>query len=315
LVFPPELSSEYYISFNAFKHSQSRPEELKRKFKFDKSVFLPIPTNISDSYSAAYNAENLFIGGELARKGIDTILQKDGTSSLSNAMQNLTPDFLGNAAASGLKALANDPGGVGSKAAATAAVLAMSGSGGVLASAARASFPVSTNPFPVMIFQGTSFKPAFSFDWVFYPESLEEAQTIRKIIGYFRREMLPETMEGNESILKTPAIFELAMKPNEYTRQFKKCVLKDMAVNYAPNGPSFIINDDNEASPSRVPSAVSLSLTFQEIEVWLADDYYDDEYNSFGVRNRSKDGTSSNSPTSEPVNNSAGSSSAGSSFA
>ena len=98
--------------------------------------------------------------------------------------------------------------------------------------------------------------------------------------------MLPEMVEGNPSILKSPAVFEVKMVPDEYTRQFKRCVLTNMGVNYTPNGTTFIKSNDGTGDAAKVPAAVSLSLTFQEIEVWLADDYSADESNSFGVVNQ-----------------------------
>lgn len=289
LVFPSDLSPDYYISFNAFKHSQERPDESKRTFKFDKAVYLPLPGNITDSFSAGYDQENLYIFGNAAKEGMNALMSSDtgGTSSIANVMKKNLPDMGAKAVSGALEKIKNDPSGTAKTAGATAAAFMLSGASGPMAAAAKSSFQVTTNPFPVMIFSGTGFKPAFSFDWTFYPESLEEAQLIRKICNYFRREMLPEMVEGNSSILKTPAIFELKMVPDEYTRQFKRCVLTNMGINYAPNGPSFIRSDDNEVSPTMVPSAVSLSLTFQEIEVWLADDYFNDEYNSFTVKDKS----------------------------
>lgn len=289
LVFPSDLSADYYISFNAFKHSQDRPSESKRTFQFDKSIFLPLPGNISDSFSAAYDQENLYIFGNAAKEGMNAMMsdESSGTVSIANAMKKNLPDMGGKAVSSALSKIKNDPSGTGKTAAATAATFMLSGASGPMAAAAKSAFQVTTNPFPVMIFSGTGFKPAFSFDWMFYPESMEEAELIRKICNYFRREMLPEMVEGNSSILKSPAIFEIKMNPDDYTRQFKRCVLTNMGINYAPNGPVFIKADDGSEKPVQVPAAVSLSLTFQEIEVWLADDYYNDEPNSFKVKKTS----------------------------
>lgn len=286
LVFPSDLSADYYISFNAFKHSQERPSESKRTFQFDKSVFLPLPGNLSDSFSAGYDQENLYVFGNAAKEGMNAMMSDDssGTVSIANAMKKNLPDMGGKAVAGALSKIKNDPSGAGKTAGATAAAFMLSGASGPMAAAAKSTFQVTTNPFPVMIFSGTGFKPAFSFDWTFYPESMEEAEMIRKICNYFRREMLPETVEGNASILKSPAIFEIKMNPDDYTRQFKRCVLTNMNINYAPNGPIFIKADDGSEKPVQVPAAVSLSLNFQEIEVWLADDYYNDEANSFKVK-------------------------------
>jgi hypothetical protein len=171
---------------------------------------------------------------------------------------------------------------IAGKAALTGAVYLAEGLGGPLAAAAKSSLQLTANPFPVMIFQGTSLKPAFSFDWIFYPESGSEAATLQKIIGYFRKEMLPERDETNTSILKNPAIFEIKLNPMGNLRIYKRCVLTNMGVNYAPNGPSFLT--DVTASKQKWPSSIALSLTFQEIEVWLSNDYHNEEEFFFGPR-------------------------------
>ena len=282
LVFPSDLSADYYICFDAYDHKQTRPEETRRTFQFKKGVYLPLPTNISDTYGASYDKENLYIAGNAAKEGMNSLMQSDsgGTSSIANAMQKNPMNEAAKGVNSVLSSLKNNP----KAAAAASAAFMLSKASGPLAAAAKSTFQVTTNPFPVMIFQGTGFKPAFSFDWVFYPESLLEAQIIRKIIGYFRREMLPEAVDSAPSILKAPAIFEIKMVPNEYTRQYKRSVLTNMSVNYAPNGLSFIKSDDGSEKPDIVPSAISLSLTFEEIEVWLANDYDVEESNYFGVK-------------------------------
>ena len=282
LVFPSDLSADYYICFDAYDHKQTRPEETRRTFQFKKGVYLPLPTNISDTYGASYDKENLYIAGNAAKEGMNSLMQSDsgGTSSIANAMQKNPMQEAAKGVNNVLGALKNNP----KAAAAASAAFMLSKASGPLAAAAKSTFQVTTNPFPVMIFQGTGFKPAFSFDWVFYPESLDEAQTIRKIIGYFRREMLPEAVESAPSILKAPAIFEIKMVPNDYTRQYKRSVLTNMSVNYAPNGLSFIKADDGSAKPDIVPTAISLSLTFEEVEVWLANDYEIEEDKFFGVK-------------------------------
>lgn len=286
LSFPSDLSTEYYISFNAFYHSQERPQESKRTFTFNKSVYLPLPTNISDSYSSSYNADNLYVLGNAAKNGLTQLMAGEGgTLSVTNILQNV-PETGGKSVAKAVEALTNDTKGTAKKVAAAGLTYLAEGIGGPLMSAAKSAFQVTTNPFPVMVFQGAGLKPPFSFGWTLYPESLDEAMAIKKIIGYFRREMLPETMEGIQSILKTPAVFEIKMVPDENTRKFKRCVLTDMVVDYAPNGPAFIKENAADPSQAAVPAAITLSLTFREIEVWLADDFSTDESNYFEPINR-----------------------------
>lgn len=271
--FPEDLADDFYISFNAFKHSMDRPGEAM-KFTFRKSIVLPIPSNLTDSASAGYNSENLYYLGNAGKELASSLVNEKGIGgAVSYAFSEKGLNDATQSIAQGIRNISN-------KNAASNIVLggvvnALSGAPGVIPNAAKSALQLTANPFPVMIFQGTSFKPAFTFDWTLYPESLAEANSIKKIVGFFRREMLPERMENNSSILKAPSVFEIKLRPKNIARTFKKCVLTNMGVNYAPNGPSFIT--DVTGTQEKFPSSVALSLTFQEIEVWLANDYYTQE--------------------------------------
>ncbi len=274
--FPSDLGTDYYISFNAFKHEIEKPEDTRRSFSFKKSINLPLPTNLSDNYSADYNSENLYFVGNALKQGLTEF--SSGPGGIIGGFENLNMNSAGKKGAEALNYLANNKGNI----AAAAGVMALGGMGGPMGAAAKAAFQVTANPFPVMIFQGTRFKPPFTFDWTLYPESREEAVIIRNIVGFFRREMLPETYPGNPAILKTPSVFEIKMTPELSLRKFKRCVLTNMNVNYAPSGVSFL-NDVTKVSDGlgSDPTATSISLTFQEIEIWLADDYGTSEETQF----------------------------------
>ena len=277
LVFPSDLGDDYYISFNAFKYLNERPEELKRTFSPIKQIKLPLPSNLTDSYSSSYSSENLFAQGKAFKEFISSeISNKEGTGSLQAAVDRLKdPNYIADLAIRGIDNLRENAG----KIAGGIAVQGLSGSGGPIMNAAKSSLQLTANPFPVMIFQGTGFKPAFTFDYTFYPESHEEAETIKSIIGLFRKSMLPETIVSNPSILKTPAIFEIKVTPSDVLRRYKRCVLTNMGISYAPSGISFVME---QGSPRVNPTATSLSLTFQEIEVWLGDDYSSSELYNYG---------------------------------
>ena len=280
--FPEDLTDDFYISFNAFKHAFERPPEsyrsrdAARTFDFMKSIVLPLPTNLTDSFSAAYSSENLYYAGDALKNQLSSDLRKEGIGGTASSYAS--KEGLNSLVGSVMDTVKKtDPG----QLALGLGVFGLTNLPGSFAAAAKSSLQLTTNPFPVMIFQGTNFKPAFTFDWVFYPESGSEAATLKKIIGFFRKEMLPERMETNTSILKTPSVFEIKITPFEIGRTFKRCVLTNMGVNYAPNGPSFITDI---ASQQKSPSSVAISLTFQEIEVWLANDYRTEEEFFFDPR-------------------------------
>ena len=279
LKFPDDLADDFYISFNTFKFVNERPSESQRTFQFHKPIVLPLPANLTDSASASYNADNLFYAANLARNTISNQMNQRGIGGATEYL--FSKEGYNEVVSGAMNAVKNiDPANL----ALGAAVNTLSAVGGSLAAAAKSSVQLTSNPFPIMTFQGTSFKPAFTFDWTLYPESVSEARKIKSIIGFFRKEMLPERMEQNTSILKSPAVFEIKITPSGIARVFKRCVLTNMGVSYAPNGPSFIYDvtaEIDSVNNQKYPSAVSLSLTFQEIEVWLANDYYNQEEFSF----------------------------------
>jgi len=277
LVYPPDLNEEFYIEFNAFKANTTRADEAKRTFNFEKSVYLPFPQSVTDQYGASYNEEALFFGGEFLKNSLDTLMTSNGTKKVANLFDGGAADRAGNIAAGILEKIGKAPG----EAAAAVGAYYLSGVGGPIGSAAKASLNVTTNPYPVMIFGGVGFKPAFSFSWTFFPESPEETKTINKIIGYFRREMLPERLEQIPSILKYPAIFEVSINPS--VKKFKRCVVTNLDINYTPAGPAFVRDAPQVAgvTADSNPAAITMTLSLKEVEVWLANDFYPTEENNF----------------------------------
>jgi hypothetical protein len=279
IVFPGDLSGDFYISFNAFKFSQDRFEEAKRNFSYEKSVYLPLPQSITDSFGASYTAENLYFVGNAIRNDLTNVATSEGSTSFNNLFSQGGMNRSASRIADYISSLGSDQG--VRQAAAAFGVAALSNPNmGILGAAAKTSFQVTTNPYPVMIYSGTGFK-SFSFEWTFYPEDASETETIKKIVGYFRREMLPEQDINNPSILKTPAIWEIVLKPDSHTKKFKRSVITGLEVNYTPNGAAFIFSRSAVSDPQRVPAGVSVRVNFQEIELWLANDFSNLEYQGF----------------------------------
>lgn len=288
LIFPSDLSDSFYVEFNAFKINQDRPSEAKRTFDFTKSLYLPFPSTVTDQYGASWNREDLFFGGEAMRQGLNAAMNSaNGTKSVGNIFSAETADKAGQAISGAINKFANDPTGAMKTGLAVGGTYALTGMGGPLAAAAKTAFNVTTNPYPVMTFQGTGFK-SFGFSWTFFPESPDETTTIKKIVGYFRREMLPETIKNTPSIMANPAIFEVYIQPD--VKLFKRCVITGLDVNYTPMGPAFVKEFPYKEAPFIDPAAVTLTITMQEIEIWTANDFYADEGMDFGFIRKNEKG-------------------------
>lgn len=282
LVFPSDLTDGFYIEFNAFKANQERPEEATRTFSFEKSVYLPFPQSVTDQYGASYSQDNLFFGGDFIKTSLNELMTSNGTKKVENLLPGGgAADRAGIILADLIKKTTDAP----KQAAAAVATYGLTGVGGPIGAAAKASLNVTTNPYPVMIYQGTNFK-SFAFSWTFFPESPAESDTISRIIGYFRREMLPERIDSTPSILRYPAIFEINIQPE--IKMFKRCVVSNLDVNYTPAGPAFIKESPKPQSSSFFtnidlvePAAITLTISFQEVEMWLANDFKTSEVEFF----------------------------------
>lgn len=131
--------------------------------------------------------------------------------------------------------------------------------------AAKALTGITPNPFQTTLFKNPNFK-THRFSWNFIPKDEDESIDLRDMIRAFRFHMLPGTIAGG-ALFSFPEILEIKLYPDDrFMYKFKPCVLKNMSVNYAANGPSFYRRTD-------APTAVTISVDLQEIEFWTKNDF------------------------------------------
>jgi hypothetical protein len=122
------------------------------------------------------------------------------------------------------------------------------------------------NPQMQMIFRGMDFRQ-FQLSFLFTPSSSNEAATVNQIITTFKYHFSPSVLSASNAIngmfFVPPAIFNLQFmfnaSENLYLPKYGDCVLRDIDVNYAPNG--FAAHNDG------APVQTQLTMTFQEIEI------------------------------------------------
>ena len=138
------------------------------------------------------------------------------------------------------------------------------------------------NPGMSAYFQGINFR-SFAFNWTFAPKTEGESETIRNIINTFKARSLP-TFSGTTSLLfNYPAVVKPSFYLNDLDPKglgitaFKQCVIKDVTVRFSPQGeaPSFY-------SKTAAPVFIALSISLQEIEYMMAEDY-DPNAKNFGA--------------------------------
>jgi hypothetical protein len=122
------------------------------------------------------------------------------------------------------------------------------------------------NPQNQMIFRGIGFR-SFQLEFTLSPRSKQEANDIDRIISTFKWHFAPSLQSGNVSsgsmFLIQPSIFnikfKLGEKENQYLPKYGDCVLKNISVNYAPNGWA--------AYEDGFPVQTQLSLSFEEMVI------------------------------------------------
>ena len=118
-----------------------------------------------------------------------------------------------------------------------------------------------------MIYQGIDLRN-FSLSFTFTPKSADESRQIDAIIKTFKYHFSPSLQAGAQTssdsmFLVPPSLFNIQFMlnkfENKYLPKYGDCVLKNIDVNYAPNG--WAAFDDG------APVQTTLTLQFQEVEI------------------------------------------------
>lgn len=128
---------------------------------------------------------------------------------------------------------------------------------------------ITVNPFLFMMFHSPNFK-TYQMTWQLVAENEAESETIAKIIDFIKYESSPERNGPVGSILLNyPSIFKIKFHPNDkFTIKTKPMIIEALAADYTSGGyPSFHENG--------APSAISLTIKFKELDVWLKDNWTD----------------------------------------
>lgn len=275
LVFPEAIrnTTQDIIKFNMMKYS---PKQISQEGRFGTgernrtnrdiigAVVLPIPGGIQDSMSVQWGQKEMTaVQAELANVALEGI--KDLNAGVDAAM-------------SSAQKVQQFPKDVQSALAAYFAGEA-TGMGGDLLTRATGAI---LNPNMELLFQGPTLRP-FTFSFQLAPRSKKEAQTIIKIIRFFKQGMAPIRTKSN-LFLKSPHTFQLAYKyrgagnqdqDHPFLNKFKECALQGFNVQYAPQG-NYATFDDG------VMLSYQISMTLQELEPIFNDDFPQDGDRSVG---------------------------------
>lgn len=120
---------------------------------------------------------------------------------------------------------------------------------------------LADNPRKEQVFKGVDFR-TFTFDYQFFPKSIDEATNVETIIKMFKFHMHPELKDTNSFVYLYPSEFDIiyykGADENRHIHRHTSCVLVDMTVNYTPNG-NFNTFDNG------MPTQINITMQFKEL--------------------------------------------------
>ena len=135
------------------------------------------------------------------------------------------------------------------------------------------------NQFQAVCLQGPQYKKR-AFSWKLSPKTPAESEIVRQIIQRLNNCSAPSLKGGllGSAFFGWPCLFrpsfqfvgpfgDLGNVLGAQTFYMKYCVLDGWSCNYSPAGQASFF------AGTHAPSMVTISLSFQEIEFWLKDDY------------------------------------------
>lgn len=217
------------------------------------SIKLPIQPSISDGNSVGWNEQTMnpaqIAGADLAIGGIT-----GGAEGFINSLSN--------------KIAAGQGASTDVEAAIIAYFTQQATGAQILPKLGGAVF----NPNTELLFQGPQLRP-FNFTFKLTPRSDTESERVKKIIGFFKRNMAAKT-SNSQLYLKAPNVFGIryylnGQEDHPGINLIKDCALQSCVVNYTPQGSYMAYKDGGMAS-------YDISLQFMELEPVYSKDYDDD---------------------------------------
>lgn len=207
----------------------------RQQKRIEKAIALHVPNQLNIRYSVDWQTEETLAG----------------TMGMSAARE------LRNAVVSPSAAQLKEAGGTGAQIAQNILLSKTP----IINSALSAQSGLAANPKKEQIFKNVNFRE-FMMDYTFSPRSKEEAANVLRIIKEFKFHMHPEYKESGSFVFVYPSEFDIFYyhkdKENLSIHRHTSCVLKDMTVNYTPNG-NFNTFDDG------TPTQINVQLSFVEI--------------------------------------------------
>ena len=134
------------------------------------------------------------------------------------------------------------------------------------------------NPNMELLFKDPGMRQ-FSFNWKLAPRSASEAQTVIRLIRFFKQGMAVKKSPSN-LYLKAPNTWRLAYKrpssqDHPFLNKFKECAMTSFTANFTPDG-NYSTFDDG------VMTSYDITMAFSELEPIFSNDYDEFAANEIG---------------------------------
>jgi hypothetical protein len=240
--------------------------EKNSKQKAEKTIQLPIPSNIGDTNQVDWgNGDSL---NSLALYGAEQIQNVLSSSNFFGGVGGLLNDVSSTGTQSILKGGGQD---LIKKYFTSTLINSLGANTSPEGLLSRASGQV-LNPNLELLFSGVNLR-TFQFDFDFAPRDEKESNVVKEIIRIFKISMAPKTgsnTEGAGLFIKAPNVFLLKYKSGNqdhpYLNKFKPCALTKMGMNYTASNSYSTYAD-------KTPVHMRLSVSFTELNPIYNEDY------------------------------------------
>jgi hypothetical protein len=262
------------------------------KEQFKSVTILPIPNNVADSNSVGWNDQGMnnltaALTAQTAGKGIAGLVGTGGIGMVGGGAAAMYTEFLYRTMGGSIDP--KTPLGQTIKTALTSSVLKQAGIDVSPEEILARGFGMIPNSNLELLFSQVALRE-FTFKWDMTPRSEREARNIRRIIRQFKQGMAARRINSSGSTFKagetsyflgSPNVFKLSYrtaddKPITGLNRFKLCALTNFSVNYAPSG-------QWSAFDGGMPTAVSLTMQFGELEPVYENDYQEEIIGGVGI--------------------------------
>lgn len=269
-------TAKYYCTLRLSEYSRPDPFDTSY-FKPKKTIRLPLPMELRDDTAVAFNNVDTQLIGDLLNGDFGSGLAAEGLRQIGT----LGSSIIGaGAAVLGAGAAASTSLGSGLAQKVTGEALTNAFQADQITAAVQSGLGVAPNPNPTVVFQGPQLRE-MTLSWTFMPTNEKDSQTIRQLIKTLKRAALPgNSVTNSAAVLQYPNLCMVNFYPWDKNGKdkygwsensiikMKPAFMSSVNVNYTSgNMPAFFSGWNNE------PVVIQLTITFKEVEYFLANDY------------------------------------------